>query len=171
MTVTGARSKVEVFCDRIEFNNLGEPVTDWRKLFGTEPRSSNERLAFAMRKMKLCVGRGSGLRRTVKGTDAARLLPPEFQSGDEFSRVVLHGLGKDFDAMDQGTKIRAIYYFNMLLWEEDIRITNTALRERLPMSGNATVKASAILRACVAAKWLKIADLERPNSGYIPFWA
>ena len=171
MTITGAGPKVEVFKDRIEFNNPGEPVTDWRKLFGAEPRSRNEGLAFAMRKMDLCEERGSGLRRIIEATDAVQLLPPEFQVYPGSTRVILHGYRREFDGMDQETRTRAIYYYSMLLWERNVRLTNTLLRSKFRMTGSATVKASAALRLCVDNKWIKVADPDRPNSGYVPFWA
>lgn len=109
MTVSGTGPKVEVFEDRVEFGNPGEPVTDWRKLFGAEPRSRNERLASTMRKMKLCEERGSGLRRIIAATVAAHLLPPEFRAGDGATRAVLYGHGRDFNTMDQDERIRATY--------------------------------------------------------------
>lgn len=171
MTVTGTGPKAEVFEDRIEFNNPGEPVTDWRKLFGAEPRSRNEALAFAMRKMDLCEERGSGLRRIIAATNSAYLLPPDFKATGGATRVVLYGHGRDFDAMDQAAKIRSTYYYAMLLWEEGKRLTNISMRERFNLGQESVSKISVLLRACVEGKWIKVADPQRPNSGYIPFWS
>jgi ATP-dependent DNA helicase RecG len=171
MTVTGTGPKIEIFADRIEFSNPGEPVTDWNKLFGVEPRSRNERLAMAMRKMELCEERGSGLRRIITATNAIRLLPPEFLASKGTTKVILHGHKREFDAMDQNAKNRAIYQYASLLFEEGKWLTNSLLRARFPMTGNATFKASVALRACMNAKLIKLADDSRPNSGYLPFWA
>ncbi|MBV8526009.1 MAG: hypothetical protein JOY71_28510 [Acetobacteraceae bacterium] len=145
MTISGMGPKVEVFEDRIEFNNPGEPVTDWRKLFGAEPRSRNEALAFAMRKMDLCEERGSGLRRTIAATNSAHLLPPEFLKMDGSTRVVLYGHGRDFDAMDQAAKVRATYYYAMLVWEDGRRLTNAAMRERFNLRQSDVSKVSVLL--------------------------
>lgn len=171
MTVSGSGPKVEIFEDRIEFNNPGAPLTDWKKLFGAEPRSRNERLALAMRLMDLCEERGSGLRRTITATIVARLVPPEFQSVDDFTRVVLHGHSRDFDTMDQAARIRAAYYYSMLLWDEGKWLTNVALRDRFGLPASAAAKISVLFRACVAGRWIRVADPERPNSGYVPYYA
>ena len=172
MTIVGTGPKVEVFLDRIEFTNPGEPVTDWNKLFGTEPRSRNERLANSMRLMDLCEERGLGLRRTITATIKVKLIPPEFKSQSGSSKVILYGHSKAIDAMDTQTKTRAIYFLSMVLHEDGERLTNAALRKRYPMRGNnATVKASAALRVCKDAGLIKVADSLRPNSGYLPFWA
>jgi hypothetical protein len=73
--------------------------------------------------------------------------------------------------MDQNAKNRAIYQYASLLFEEGKWLTNSLLRARFPMTGNATFKASVALRACMNAKLIKLADDSRPNSGYLPFWA
>ena len=171
MTVIGAGPKVEIFSDRIEFTNPGDPVTDWNKLFGVEPRSRNERLANSMRMMDLCEERGLGLRRTITSTIIVKLIPPMFAAGSGSTKVTLFGHSKAIDAMDTGTKNRALYYLSMVLYENGERLTNSALRKRYPMRGNATVNASAALRVCKDAGFIKLADTERPNSGYVPFWA
>lgn len=171
MTVSGTGPKVEVFEDRIAFSNPGEPVTDWRKLFGAEPRSRNESLALAMRRMRLCEERGSGLRRVIAATDAAHLLPPEFHAEDGITRVILYGHGRDFATMDQAARVRTAYHFAILLWDQGKWMTNLLLRERFGLGSDAVSKVSVLLRACVAGGWIKVADPQRPNSGYIPFWA
>lgn len=59
----------------------------------------------------------------------------------------------------------------MLLWEDGKRLTNQIVRERFGLGPEAVSKTSLLLRACVVNGWLKVADLQRPNSGYVPFWA
>ena len=124
-----------------------------------------------MRLMDLCEERGLGLRRTITATIAVKLIPPEFKVQPDSTKVILFGHSKAIDAMDTDTKNRALFFLSMVLQEDGERLTNSALRERYPMKGNATVNASTALRACKEAGFIKLADIQRPNSGYVPFWA
>lgn len=171
MTITGTGPVIEVFDDRVEFSNPGEPVTDIRKLFGVQPRSRNERLAGTMRRMKLCEERGLGLRRIIAATEMARLLPPEFRTREGSMRVILYGHSRGFDAMDQTERMRGCYQHAAWLFENGQRLTNTSLRDRFGLETSAVYRMSILIRECVDAGLLKVADPTRPKSGYWPFWA
>ena len=55
-SVTGAGPMVEIFADRMEITNPGEPLVDTLRFIDTPPRSRNEQLAALMRRMKFCEG-------------------------------------------------------------------------------------------------------------------
>ena len=59
--VTGAGPMVEIFDDRIEITNPGEPLVDTQRFLDTPPRSRNETLASLMRRVRICEERGSGI--------------------------------------------------------------------------------------------------------------
>jgi predicted HTH transcriptional regulator len=59
--VTGAWPMVEIFADRIEITNPGEPLVDTQRFVDTPPRSRNEALASMMRRFRICEERGSGI--------------------------------------------------------------------------------------------------------------
>ena len=51
-TITGAGPMVEIFADRMEITNPGEPLVDTLRFIDTPPRSRNEDLAALMRRMR-----------------------------------------------------------------------------------------------------------------------
>jgi predicted HTH transcriptional regulator len=63
--VMGSGPTVEVFDDRIEFTNPGEPLVDTQRFVDTPPKSRNEALASLMRRVRICEERGSGIDKVV----------------------------------------------------------------------------------------------------------
>ena len=59
--ITGAGPMVEIFDDRIEITNPGEPLVDIQRFVDTPPKSRNETLASMMRRFRICEERGSGI--------------------------------------------------------------------------------------------------------------
>ncbi len=64
-SVTGAGPTVEIFDDRIDITNPGEPLVDTQRFLDTPPRSRNEALASLMRRARICEERGSGIDKVV----------------------------------------------------------------------------------------------------------
>ncbi len=52
---------VELFDDRIEVTNLGEPLVDTQRFLDNPPTSRNETLASLMRRFRISEERGSGI--------------------------------------------------------------------------------------------------------------
>lgn len=59
--VTGAGPMVEIFTDRMEITNPGEPLVDTLRFIDTPPRSRNDALASLMRRMRICEEAGTGI--------------------------------------------------------------------------------------------------------------
>jgi len=64
-SVIGAGPMVEIFDDRIEITNPGEPLVDTQRFVDTPPKSRNEILASLMRRFRICEERGSGIDKVV----------------------------------------------------------------------------------------------------------
>ena len=47
--------------------------------------------------------------------------------------------------MDQAAKVRATYYYAMLVWEDGRRLTNAAMRERFNLRQSDVSKVSVLL--------------------------
>jgi predicted HTH transcriptional regulator len=84
--VTGAGPMVELFDDRIEITNPGEPLVDTQRFVDTPPRSRNEALASLMRRFRICEERGSGIDKVVFQVELFQLPAPLFK-GPRASRA------------------------------------------------------------------------------------
>ncbi len=60
LAITGAGTLVEIFENRIEITNPGEPLVDAQRFVDSPPRSRNEALASFMRRIGIYEERGSG---------------------------------------------------------------------------------------------------------------
>ena len=78
--VTGAGPMVEIFDDRIEITNPGEPLVDTQRFVDTPPRSRNEALASLMRRFRICEERGSGIDKVVLQVELFQLPAPLFET-------------------------------------------------------------------------------------------
>ena len=67
--VTGAGPTVEVFSDRMEVTNPGQPLLDADRFLDNPPRSRNEALASFLRRIGVCEERGSGIDKVVMQTE------------------------------------------------------------------------------------------------------
>ena len=64
--MSGVGPMVDIFPDRIEITNPGEPLVDVRRFLDAPPRSRNESLAALMRRMRICEERGTGSTRSSR---------------------------------------------------------------------------------------------------------
>ena len=63
--VTGAGPMLEIFDDRVEITNPGEPLVATERFLDTSPKSRNEGLASLMRRFGICEERGTGIDKVV----------------------------------------------------------------------------------------------------------
>lgn len=106
--VTGSGPMVEIFDDRIEITNPGEPLMDAQRLIDTPPRSRNESLASLMRRIGVCEERGSGWDKVVSQSELYQLPAPLAEVPDGYTRVVRFA-PRPLTSMDKTGRVRAIY--------------------------------------------------------------
>lgn len=170
--VTGAGPLVEIFDDRIEITNPGEPLVDTQRFVDTPPRSRNETLASLMRRFRICEERGSGIDKVVFQVELFQLPAPLFEKPEDFTRAVLFA-HKPLTAMDRAERVRACYLHACLRYVMRQPMTNTSLRERFGIAEKNASVASRLLNEAVEAGRIVIEDPEvgtRARS-YLPFWA
>ncbi|NEP12862.1 MAG: transcriptional regulator, partial [Symploca sp. SIO2C1] len=78
-SMTGVSSTIEIFSDRMEIRNPGEPLVDTRRFIDVPPQSRNEDLAAFMRRINICEERGSGIDKVVHSVEVFQLPAPEFK--------------------------------------------------------------------------------------------
>ncbi|MGA2260772.1 MAG: ATP-binding protein [Acidobacteriota bacterium] len=170
--VTGAGPMVEIFEDRIEITNPGEPLVDTQRFVDTPPKSRNEALASLMRRFRICEERGSGIDKVVFQVEIFQLPAPLFEVPRGFTRIVLFA-HKPLTAMDQADRVRACYLHACLKYVTRDYLTNASLRKRFGVIEKNKAAVSRYIREAVEAGAIKPFDEDaaRRLMKYVPFWA
>lgn len=170
MTITGAGPLIELFKDRLEITNPGQPLVKPDRFLDSPPRSRNEALASLMRRMRLCEEQGTGIYKVLASAELHQLPAPDFREEDMSVRASLFA-PRRFAGMTQDERVRACFQHCGLKYVSGDRMTNASLRERLGIAvGNAS-QASAVIRLTLAEGLIRPGDPERPRAGYVPYWA
>lgn len=175
-TVTGAGPMVEIFPDRMEITNPGEPLVDTLRFIDTPPRSRNEDLAALMRRMRICEEGGTGIDKVVEAVEMFQLPAPDFaaittmQPG--FTKATLFAY-KKLAEMDKQDRIRACYQHACLRYMSGGRMTNPSLRQRFGIETGNAAQASRIIKEALAADVIRLydPDVRLRDRSYVPFWA
>lgn len=89
-SIGGSSMMVEIYSDRIEISNPGEPIVPVER-FIDGYQSRNERLASLMRRMGICEEKSSGIDRVVQAAEMFQLPAPDFRVGFHRTSVVIFG--------------------------------------------------------------------------------
>lgn len=167
LTISGAGPMVEIFENRIEITNTGEPLIDTDRFIDHPPRSRNEDMASFMRQIGVCEEGGTGVDRALIEIAFYQLPAPKFEKYDNFTKVTLYA-HKSLRDMTTDDKVRACFQHCVLKYVENARMTNATLRERLCIGEKNYPAASAIIKATIQKRLIK--ESEKPKE-YVPIWA
>ena len=170
MTISGAGPLIEIFEDRVEITNPGEPLVLPERMIDFPPRSRNEALAALMRRMKICEEQGSGVDKVIRAVEMFQLPPPDFRTFGNNMKVTLFG-HRSFSEMDAEERIRAAYQHAVLRYLVNQRLTNSSLRQRLGIAARNAAQVTRIINDARDRGLIKLADPSAPRAGYIPGWA
>lgn len=170
MTITGTGPLIELFKDRLEITNPGQPLVKPDRFLDSPPRSRNEALASLMRRMRLCEEQGTGIDKVLASAELHQLPPPDFREEDTSVRASLFA-PRRFADMTQDERIRACYQHAALKYVSGDRMTNASLRERLGIAEGNASQASAVIKLALKERLIRPGDPERPRAGYVPYWA
>lgn len=170
--VTGAGPMVEIFDNRIEISNPGEPLIDTQRFVDAPPKSRNEKIASLMRRCRICEERGGGIDKVVAQVELEQLPAPLFENPLGSTRTVLFS-HKDMKDMDKADRVRACYLHACLKYVGGEYLTNASLRKRFGIAERNRAIVSRHIREAVYDGKIKPYD---PDSGrkfmkYEPFWA
>ena len=170
--VTGTGPMVEIFDDRIEITNPGEPLVDPQRFVDTPPKSRNEGLASLMRRFRICEERGSGIDKVVLQVELFQLPAPLFEVPEGFTRAVLFA-HRPLSEMDKADRVRACYLHACLKYVTRGFLANASLRERFGIEERNKATVSRYIREAVEAGMIKPFDegAARKLMKYVPFWA
>jgi ATP-dependent DNA helicase RecG len=173
--VRGAGPVVEAFEGRIDVTNPGRPLVAVERLIDWPAQSRNEALARAMRLLRFCEERGSGIDRVVAGAEARLLPAPSFEvlSGQsdagaaDFMRARLFG-PRGYAQMGVEDRLRATYQHACLLYQRGERLTNASLRARLGLEASQVAQVSRLIAQARQRGLLRAAD--DAERSYVPGW-
>jgi ATP-dependent DNA helicase RecG len=170
--IGGASVMVEIYSDRVEISNPGDPVVPVDR-FIDGYQSRNERLADLMRRFAICEEKGSGVDKVIQAIELHQLPAPDFRAGfKRFSVVLIAPRG--FDVMDRNDRVRACYQHCCLRYVLHQKMTNQSLRERFKLPEEKNVLASQTIAATLEAGKIKVGDPAQTSTryrSYLPFWA
>jgi predicted HTH transcriptional regulator len=170
--VSGATVMVEIYSNRVEISNPGEPLVPVER-FIDGYQSRNDRLADLMRRMGICEEKSSGIDRVVQAAELYQLPAPDFRSGYRRTSVTIFG-PRPFEDMDRNDRVRACYQHCALKWVMSERMTNQSLRERFHLAEDKAAIASQVIAATIEAGLIKPDESvggSRKFARYLPFWA
>ena len=171
-SATGTGPMVEIFADRIEITDPGEPLVDTQRFLDSPPTSRNETLASLMRRFRICEERGSGIDKVVAEVEYYQLPAPLFEVPPGFTRAVLFA-HKTLADMDGTERVRACYLHACLKYVMRDSLTNTSLRQRFGIAEENRAMASRLIRDALAAGAIVAHDSDAPPKymKYVPWWA
>ncbi len=170
--ITGASVMIEVYSNRVEFTNPGEPLVPVER-FIDGYQSRNEHLADLMRRMGICEEKSSGIDRVVEAAEVYQLPAPDFRSGFRRTEVIISG-PRPFEKMDKDERVRACYQHCVLRWVMHERMTNQSLRDRFHVSPRKSASVSQVISAAVSEGWIKPDSAtagSKKFARYLPAWA
>ncbi len=167
LSISGAGPMIEIFENRIEITNTGEPLIETERFIDHPPRSRNEDMASFMRQIGVCEEGGTGVDRALVNIALYQLPAPSFEKYDNFTKITLYAHKKLKD-MTIDDKVRACYQHCVLKYIEKSKMTNSTLRDRLGIGEKNYPAASVIIKSTIEKKLIK--EAEKPKE-YVPIWA
>lgn len=171
-TIKGAGPVVEIYDDRMEITNPGEPIIDVDRFLDNPPRSRNEDLAAFMRRVRICEELGSGVDKAIISIETNHLPAPLFEAPGDNTRVTIYG-PRPLDSMTKEERIRICYYHAGIRYLSKHYLTNSSLRERFKLSGSDAPKISRYIREALDDRTIKPLDDQAGKRAmkYVPYWA
>lgn len=170
--IGGASPMIEIYDDRIEFSNPGQPVVPTDR-FIDGYQSRNERLADLMRRLRVCEERSSGIDKVIHSVELSQLPAPTFSVVHNRTEVVVFG-HRDFDQMDRKERVRAAYQHCCLRLVMRQYMTNQSLRERFRLPDNKSSLVTQVINQAVEDGLIhpdESVGTSKRLSRYLPHWA
>lgn len=169
--ITGAGPMIEIFSDRMEITNPGQPLMSVDRMLDSPPKSRNEAIASLMRRFGMCEERGSGIDKVVEEAEIFQLPAPEFSASEQSMRATLFAYRKLGD-MDKSDRIRACYMHASLRYVMRDYMTNSSLRERFGIEPKNSATASRLIKEAVEAEVIRAHDASAGKKfmKYVPWW-
>lgn len=171
-SISGYDPRIEIYNDRVEFTNSGEPIIDTRRLLDLN-RSRNPKLAKLMRFLFLCEERGMGIDTVEHECEHNYLPSPSIMSSDGITRVAIFG-HKSLRQFSSADRVNLVYMHCCLQYINQKHLTNESLRSRFSEGTLSPTVASRWISEAVASDAICVFDptsSSRKNASYVPAWS
>ncbi len=167
------RVLIEIFSDRIEISNPGQPLlSDYNKLIDTVS-SRNELIADSLKIMRICEKRGSGIDRVFDHIRLKKMPAPKMFGDENVFKVTVYGYKKIEDYTKSEKREVCFNHCLVKFFVDKEPMTNSSLSERLNISKGNTSITSRIIKDAVDVGLIKQFDPEntsRKTKKYVPYW-
>lgn len=170
-TLQGGRPTIEIFDDRMQITNPGEPLIPPERFIDAPAKSRNERFSELMRQIGLCEKRGSGIDRALDAIEAEALPPPLIQVVEQ-NTVVTMFRERAFADMTREERIRACYQHTCLKFEFGDQMSNGSLRLRFGLKQTQYPQVSNVINDTINAGLIKPMNADQANrhARYVPHY-
>lgn len=169
--VRGDSPFVEIFRDRIEITNPGQPLIDPLRFIDEPPQSRNEAIAAFMRRINICEERGSGIDKVIRAVELFQLPPLNISATERHTRVSLYA-HRPFSTMTSKERVIACYQHTCLMYVVNEPATNASLRKRFALDDDDYKIVTKIIASAVREGLIKSYDPDNRSprySRYLPF--
>lgn len=171
-SVSGVGPVIEIFQNKIEITNPGEPLVKISRIIDNPPKSRNEKLAAFMRRLRMCEELGTGWDKIVISCEINQLPAPKIDLYEGSTRVTIFS-SKCFYDLSSEDKLRACYFHACIRHIQGDYLTNSSLRNRFGLKDSASGSISRLIKDAVKNNYIKPFD---PDTAprymkYIPVWA
>lgn len=163
---------VEVFDNRIEFSNPGEPIIPRERFVDYPPQTRNRKLCDELRKIGICESRGSGWDKVAMTSIEQGYRAPMPEVLQDVTRVTLTQRCT-LEEMTTDDRIWNIYIYACWLWTHHEFLTNAHIRKIFKLPEEKMSKASILIGQVVKKGLIKVFDEAAGTRGrkYLPNYA
>jgi len=171
-SITGTGPVVEIFQNRIEITNPGDPLVDIWRIVDNPPKSRNEKLASLMRKLRICEELGTGWDKIVITCEMMQLPAPRINLYQENTKVTLFA-EMPFSSISADDRCWACYLHACIKHVQGEQLTNSSLRERFGLNESSSGSISRLIKESAKRGLIKPLDPTTAprHMRYIPIWA
>ncbi|MCC8037469.1 MAG: putative DNA binding domain-containing protein [Bacteroidales bacterium] len=170
--VTGAGPVIEIFANRVEITNPGEPLVDIYRIIDNPPKSRNEKLASLMRRLDMCEELGRGWDRMVISCELQQSPAPRIVVYEESTKVVVFAK-LEYNNMPLEDKLWSLYLHACVMFVQGNAVSNSTVRKRFGLKESSAAVASRLIKQAVEKGIIKPVDIEasQKHIKYIPAWS
>ncbi len=163
---------IEVYSDRVEISNPGEPKISVERFIDSHS-CRNPNMSDIMRRMGLCEELGSGIDKVINESELNGLPAPYFMNTPNHTTAIIYG-PREFRYINFDDRIRACFQHCSLMRVKSKYMTNKSLRERFRLSSNSSGSVSHVINGTIDAGLVnrdQSCGSSKKSARYVPYWA